>query len=43
MQKKDELKEITNRKDDLGYVFWEMESYENFFPFYKSMMKKSEK
>jgi hypothetical protein len=25
--------------DDLGFMFWKLESIENFFPCYKSMIK----
>lgn len=42
MKKKEELDEIP-LDVDIGHIFWELENYENFFPVYKSMMKKSDK
>jgi len=43
MQKKEELKDEIQQKEDFGHMFWELENYENFFPCYIAMMKKSEK
>jgi len=39
MKKKDE-RNFSIKKEDIGHLFWELEAYENFFPFYKSIMKK---
>ena len=40
---KENIEEI-NRGDiienDLGFVFWKLESIENFYPCYKSMIRK---
>lgn len=43
MRNKEEFKNKIPADIDIGHIFWELESYENFFPLYKSMMKKSEK
>jgi len=40
MEKKDEIASSTNKEEDIGYLFWELEAYENFFPLYKSIMKR---
>ncbi len=37
MNKKEKIDSLDN---DIGYILWELESYENFFPCLKSMMKK---
>jgi len=40
MKKKDEGNFSIKKKEDIGHLFWELEAYEHFFPFYKSIMKK---
>lgn len=29
-----------NTEDDLGFMLWQLESIENFFPCYQSMIKR---
>ena len=39
----EKLKEINQRnlsEDDIGLILWKLESVENFFPCYKTMIKK---
>jgi len=31
------------RQDDLGFLFWQLEEIENFYPCFKTMIKKENK
>jgi hypothetical protein len=39
----EEIKRFTNKvllRDEIGYLLWQLEEIENFYPCYKSMLKK---
>lgn len=41
----DKLEKINGEnigEDDIGFMLWKLESVENFFPCYKSLIKKEE-
>lgn len=39
----EKIKKISNEgflKDEIGYLLWQLEEIENFYPLYKTMLKK---
>jgi hypothetical protein len=39
----EKIKSISNKgflKDEIGYLLWQLEEIENFYPLYKTMLKK---
>lgn len=39
MLKKDERDIPTIKEEDIGYLFWELETYESFSPLLKTIMR----
>jgi len=42
MEKISKINERHMKEDNLGFILWQLESIEKFFPCYQSMMKKEE-
>jgi len=40
MEKIEKIKGIDSRDEDLGFLLWQIEELENFYPIYKTMIKK---
>jgi len=40
MENTEKINEEPINKDDLGFMLWQLESIENFFPCYQSMIKR---
>jgi len=40
MENTEKINEEHINKDDLGFMLWQLESIENFFPCYQSMIKR---
>lgn len=40
MKKKIERILSRDKREDIGYILWKLESYEDFFPLYQSIIKK---
>jgi len=41
MNKNEKINDFFNQ-EDLGFLLWQLEEIENFYPVYKSMIKKEE-
>ncbi|MDH7507043.1 MAG: hypothetical protein QHH15_04565 [Candidatus Thermoplasmatota archaeon] len=39
MYKNEKIKNNILKQDDLGFLLWQLEEIENFYPCYKSMIK----
>jgi len=42
MDKIEKINSPIDKEDDFGYMLWKLESVENFFPCYKTMLKKGD-
>jgi hypothetical protein len=42
MENIEKIKEKHMDEDDFGFILWQLESVEKFFPCYQSMMKREE-
>ncbi len=42
MYKNEKIHNNFLRQDDLGFLLWKLEEIENFYPCYKTMIKKEE-
>lgn len=42
MCKNEKIKNNFLKQDDLGFLLWQLEEIENFYPCYKTMIKKEE-
>ena len=42
MYKNEKINNNFLRHDDLGFLLWQLEGIENFYPCYKTMIKKEE-
>ena len=42
MQKIEKIHREKNDDEDLGFILWQLEELENFYPVYKTMIKKEQ-
>ncbi len=42
MEKLEKINKVNLPEEDLGFLLWQLEEIENFYPCYKTMIKKEE-
>lgn len=42
MENIEKIKRGASRDEDIGFLLWQLEELENFYPIYKTMIKKEE-
>jgi len=42
MEKVEKIHKLGSQEEDLGFLLWQLEEIENFYPCYKTMIKKEE-